>query len=308
MSSYNQEFNKDNVILRYIIVSLLAELKDKVYYYNRIDEDTLVKVNIPFYYSVTGNERFLVDNFLYGAIEEGKAIGDYELVPRGVLVFNSMSIDTGSMTNKFVRSEFVREYEGQLKTYMLETMFLPLDLSFNVTVVCSDNLEMLKATESIISKLYKATIFQVDLGMFRVESSLQVPEDYSQERPFEFGLNDKKEFNVTFDIQVKTFMPVFENGILLEEIEQMTRNSLVNPNNEGIGTFRNGKLYFGGIYQEFNYNIKDQKYAPSTDIFSNKSYPPTPTVENAGIMYTDQLTSAEPEKESEESKQFRNAN
>jgi hypothetical protein len=308
MSSYNQEFNKDNVILRYIIVSLLAELKDKVYYYNRIDEDTLVKVNIPFYYSVTGNERFLVDNFLYGAIEEGKAIGDYELVPRGVLVFNSMSIDTGSMTNKFVRSEFVREYEGQLKTYMLETMFLPLDLSFNVTVVCSDNLEMLKATESIISKLYKATIFQVDLGMFRVESSLQVPEDYSQERPFEFGLNDKKEFNVTFDIQVKTFMPVFENGILLEEIEQMTRNSLVNPNNEGIGTFRNGKLYFGGIYQEFNYNIKDQKYAPSTDIFSNKSYQPTPTVENAGIMYTDQLTSAEPEKESEESKQFRNAN
>jgi hypothetical protein len=306
MSSYNQEFNKDNVILRYIIVSLLAELKDKVYYYNRIDEDTLVKVNIPFYYSVTGNERFLVDNFLYGAIEEGKAIGDYEVVPRGVLVFNSMSIDTGSMTNKFVRSEFVREYEGQLKTYMLETMFLPLDLSFNVTVVCSDNLEMLKATESIISKLYKATIFQVDLGMFRIESSLQVPEDYSQERPFEFGLNDKKEFNVTFDIQVKTFMPVFENGILLEEIEQMTRNSLVNPNNEGVGMFRNGKLYFGGIYQEFNNNIKDKKYAPSDAIFSNRTYTEPATQDNGGLYLSDEITSAIPEKESEESKQYRN--
>ena len=40
MSAYNQEFNKDNTILRYIIVALLAELKDKVYYYNQIDEDT----------------------------------------------------------------------------------------------------------------------------------------------------------------------------------------------------------------------------------------------------------------------------
>ena len=38
MSAYNQEFNKDNTILRYIIVALLAELKDKVYDYH---SDTL---------------------------------------------------------------------------------------------------------------------------------------------------------------------------------------------------------------------------------------------------------------------------
>ena len=306
MSSYNQEFNKDNVILRYVIVSLLTELKDKVYYFNRIDEDTLVKIPVPFYYSVTGNERFLLDNFLWGAIEEGKAIGDYEVVPRGVLQLNSMAIDSGSLTNKFIRSEFVREYQGQLKTYMLETMFLPIDLSFGVTVVCSDNLEMLKVTESIISKLYKATLFQVDLGMFRVESSMQVPEDYSQDRPFEFGLNDKKEFQITFEIQVKTFMPVFENGILLAEIEQMTRDSLVNPNNEGVGMFRNGKLYFGGVYQEFNYSVSDKRFAPKEGIISNQGYQEPPTQVNGGLFLTNEITSQVPETESEESKQFRN--
>ena len=306
MSSYNQEFNKDNVILRYIIVSLLAELRDKVYYFNRIDEDTLSKINVPFYYSVTGDERFLVDNFLYDAIEEGKAIGDYEVVPRGMVQLNSMAIDTGSMTNKFVRSEFVREYEGQLKTYMLETMFVPFDFTFGVTVVCSDNLEMLKVTESIISKLYKATLFQVDLGMFRVESSIQIPEDYSQDRAFEFTFTDKKEFNVTFDIEVKTFMPVFEGGILLPEIEQMTRNSNVNPNNEGIGMFRNGKLYFGGVLQEFNYGVNDMRFAPIQNILSNKGLSETPTTENGGLFFTNEITSAAPEVESPESKQFRN--
>ena len=55
MSSYNQEFNKDNTVLRYVIVATLAELKNKVFYYNRIDEDTLHKINVPFYYSVTGD-------------------------------------------------------------------------------------------------------------------------------------------------------------------------------------------------------------------------------------------------------------
>jgi hypothetical protein len=306
MSSYNQEFNRDNVILRYIIVSLLAELRNKVYYFNRIDEDTLSKINVPFYYSVTGDERFLVDNFLYDAIEDGKAIGDYEVVPRGMVQLNSMAIDTGSMTNKFVRSEFVKEYQGQLKTYMLETMFVPFDLTFGVTVVCSDNIEMLKVTESIISKLYKATLFQVDLGMFRVESSMQVPEDYSQDRAFEFTFTDKKEFNVTFDIQVKTFMPVFEGGILLSEIEQMTRNSNVNPNNEGIGMFRNGKLYFGGVLQEFNYSVNDIRFAPLQNIFSNKGLSEFPTVENGGVFFTNEITSAPEEVESLESRQFRN--
>ena len=82
---------------------------------------------------------------------------------------------------------------------------------------------MLKVTESIMSKLYKATFFQIDLGMMRVQASLEVPEDYSQERLFEYAFNDKKEFNVTFPIEVKTFMPVFENGILLSEIIEMTR-------------------------------------------------------------------------------------
>jgi len=211
------------------------------------------------------------------------------------------------MTNKFVRSEFVKEYEGQLKTYMLETMFLPLDMTFNVTVICSSNLEMLKVTESILSKLYKATLYQVDLGMFRIESSLQVPEDYSQERPFEFALNDKKEFQVTFDIQVKTFMPVFENGILLNEIEQMTRNSLINPNNNGIGLFRNGNLYFGGVYQEFNYTINDEKYSPDNNQLSNITYTDPATLENGGLFLENNITTEMPMTEQSESKEYRNA-
>ena len=159
MSAYNQEFNKDNTILRYIIVALLAELKDKVYYYNQIDEDTLKKIPVPFFYSITGDGRFLMDNFLYDAEAKGKAIGDYETVPRGIIQLTGISIDSGNQTNKFARGEFVQEWEGILKTFSLETNFLPLNMSFDCTVVCSSNLEMLKVTESLMSKIYKNTLF-----------------------------------------------------------------------------------------------------------------------------------------------------
>lgn len=269
MSNYNQEFNKDNVILRYIIVATLAELRNKVYYYNRIDEDTDQKIEIPFYHSITGGERFLSDTFVYG-IEDDEAIGDYEVVPRGVLELSSLGIDSGNMVNKFVRSRFVKEYEGELKTFALETTFLPLTLSFDVTLICSNILEMLKSSESIMSKLYKATYFQIDLGMFRVEASLEVSEDFSQTRLLDFSLNDKKEFNVTFPIEIKTFMPVFENGITLSEIDKLIKDSENNPNREGIGMFRNGAIYFGGVLQELENNILDISDAPEDSAFSNR--------------------------------------
>ena len=65
MSAYNQEFNSDNIVLRYVIVATLAELREKVYFYNRISEDEQVKIQLPFYYSVSGNERFLLDVFKF---------------------------------------------------------------------------------------------------------------------------------------------------------------------------------------------------------------------------------------------------
>lgn len=310
MSAYNQEYNKDSTILRYVIVATLAELRDKVFYYNRISEDTLQKVNVPFYYSVTGNERFLMDNFIYDAAAEGKALGDYEVVPRGVLQLSSLSIDSGSQTNKFVRGEFVKEVCGVLRTFSLETNFLPLNMTFGVTVVCSNNLEMLKVTESILSKLYKSTTYSVDLGMFRVQASMAVPEDYSQDKLFEFALNDKKEFNVTFDIEVKSFVPVFENGILLAEIDDLVKKS--NCDAEGIGMIRSNSVgelgvQFGGVFQKFEYKVDDLRKAQAEDTYSNHGYVNPDEIRTGEQFLSAEIDTAPIQPEPNESKEYRNA-
>jgi len=303
MSAYNQEFNHDNIVLRYIIVATLAELREKIYFYNQVSEDEQVKIQVPFYFSVSGNERLLLDLFKFGAEENGEAIGDYEVVPRGVMTFTSGAIDSGNMTNKFVRSEFVREFEGQLKTFSLETSFLPLILNFDCTVICSNNTEMLKVTESLMSKLYKSTLYQVDMGMMRVQSSMVVPEDFAQTRLFEFGLNDKKEFNVEFSIEVKTFMPVFEGGILLSEIIEMTRDTALNPNRNGIGMFRDGEIRFGGVIQQVVYTVDDMSKAPGDAIFSNLN--PLPD-QDAPPFIQGEITTAPKPPEDSYSEEYRN--
>lgn len=271
INTHNQVKNYDNAVLRYVIVALLAELKNRVYIYQHPDTETTEKVEIPFMYSVTGGERFLKDEFLYDALKEGKAIGDYEKVPRGVIELTGVGIDSSSQTNKFVQSKFVREVNGELKTYFMRCCFLPINMSFSCTLVCGSMLEMLKATESVMSKLYSVNVFYVDLGMLSVQASYTLPTDYSQERTTSYTLNDKKEFNVTFSIEVKTFMPVFERGLLLDEIVEMSKGvgdgNILQLREDEYG---NVEIRPGGIITDFGANVYTGK-PPKVDLQSNQN-------------------------------------
>lgn len=253
MSIYNQEENKDNVVFRYIIVSFLADLSNKIYYYNKV-KGTNVKVNVPFFSSLIGGERFLDDNFVYA--DGNKASGNYEVVPRGVCELNSINIDSSQLVNKFTQAELVKEVQGTLRRFLIQTNFLPITMSFDVTIIASNFLELLKINESIFSKLYKANKFSVDLGMFRVEAVMQLPEDFSKEKPTEFAVNDKKEYLLTVTIEVESFLPVFENGILLSEIEELIHESY-SPNSTGFGVYRDGKFRFGNSLDTITINIDD---------------------------------------------------
>ena len=69
MNNYNIKSNKDDVFIRSMIISLLAELNKKLCIYNRLDNNKVERVDIPCLYSITGGERFLKDEFYYDALQ-----------------------------------------------------------------------------------------------------------------------------------------------------------------------------------------------------------------------------------------------
>ncbi|WP_296865306.1 hypothetical protein [uncultured Methanobrevibacter sp.] len=281
MSIYNQEYNKDNVVLRYIIVATLAELNSGIYYYNLVD-DNREKVDIPFYYSTTGEERFLQDNFLYDTVDNGKAIGDYEVVPRGVLQMQGFTINTDEITNKGIKANYtVLCKDGIVRTLVAETKFIPVTLNFDVTIVVTNMLEILKVSECLVSRLYKTKMFYVDLGMCTIQSSISIPEDFSEEKPFEFQVDTKKEYNITFSIEVKSFIPVLPKGIAFNHIADIV-DSFVDkfPENRDVLMLRSSSnsndfsICGGGVIETFydhnNMAINIDKNVKDYDI-SNKN-------------------------------------
>ena len=268
MNEYNNKFNKDDVFIRNMIVCFLAELNKKIYYYNRVDNNNVNKINVPCMYSITGQERFLKDEFFYDPINLGMAIGDYEKVPRVIANLTGLTINTAEQTNKYNHTKIVRESNGKMRTCYLNVEWVPVQLSFDCNLVCSNNIELFKITECIISKIYKnPNYFKVDLGMCNVDGAFEVPENYSNEIPTEFGLNEKKEFRMNFGVEMKSFIPAFEHGLLLCEIDEML--SKRPKENEGIVMFRaddygNMGMRTGGVLESFRVSEYAYRIEPAT--------------------------------------------
>lgn len=258
MSDFNQKYNYEDVFIRNIIISFLAELSKKIYYYNRLDDNKVEKVEVPCLYSITGGERFLRDEFYYDALKQGKAVGDYEKLPRCMVSNTGITINSSEQTNKYNNTKITRTVRNKVRTLYLNVEWIPVTLNFECKILCSNTIELLKLTECIITKIYKnPNFFKVDYGMFNVDGAFTIPTDYNHDKPQEFGLNDKKEFSTTFSAEMKTLFPAFEHGLLMCEIDEMLEKIpdeasglvMFRPNDDGDMEMR-----CGGVMETFRFS------------------------------------------------------
>ena len=216
MSVYDLHFNKDDVTIRNIIIGLLATMHDNIYWYNQIGSEIKEKrqIKVPFYFSTTGTERYLQDNFLNNIDfdpENLKAETFYNAIPRGIVDFTGISIESSAIVNKYVRMFHQKqEDDGTLNTYNTEAYWVPIILNIDCKVYCDSILDQLKCTESIIKTFFKSKAYQVDLAYTRIPCLIQFPEDYTNERSVEFSFTDKREFTTSFSLQVKSYIPIFK--------------------------------------------------------------------------------------------------
>ena len=243
---YDLEFNKDDVILRNIIVGVLATLNNKMWWYQQISQTEKQKVNVPFYFSTTGDERFLMDMFMNtvtaGGTDTIHAESVYNQLPRAIMQLEGVSIDAGSLTNKFVRAFYQRvQGDGTLKTFNSEVFMVPLKLTFVCDLYVDSNLDVFKAMQRTIEIFYKHNLFQIDIDGTRIPAVASLPEDFAKERPVEFTFGDKKEWKINYNVEVQTFMPIFKNA------------------DNGFLGARDTEMFAGNVMEGFGNNMKVAK-------------------------------------------------
>lgn len=223
MATYNLKFNKDDSVIRHIIIGLLADLNSKLSFYRQISNDERIVVDVPFFYAVSGDENFLKDNFLFsnvngeGCDPDGQfADGNYDKVPRGIVNLSSFAVDPSKLVNKRNLGNYSMMNEnGLMEGYVAEFEMIPCVIGVDVEILVSSQLDLFKVTEAIIKKMYKANFYNVDAGhleegTYRISSEYTMPDDYSQERPVEYSFDDKANHKITFSLEINSFVPSFD--------------------------------------------------------------------------------------------------
>lgn len=216
MSVYDLHFNKDDVTIRNIIIGLLATLYDNIGWYNQIGNsiEERKQIKVPFYFSTTGTERYLQDNFLNNINTDPDTLEAetfYGQIPRGIIDMTGVVVESGAIVNKYVRMNHqVQELDGTLNTYNTEAFMVPIIINVDAIVYVDSILDQMKCTESIIRTFFKNRTFQIDTAYTRIPCLVTFPDDYNTERSIEFSFTDKKEFKVSFSLQVKAHLPIFK--------------------------------------------------------------------------------------------------
>lgn len=223
MATYNLKFNKDDSVVRHVVVGLLADLNSKLSFWRQISNDERATVDVPFFYAVSGDENFLKDNFLFsnvngeGCDPDGAfADGNYDKIPRGVVNLTSFAVDPSKLVNKRNMGQYsMMNEEGLMEGFVAEFEMIPVVIGVDVEILVSSQLDLFKITEAIVKKMYKANFYNVDAGhleegTYRISSEYMMPDDYTQERPVEYSFDDKSNHKITFSLEISSFIPSFD--------------------------------------------------------------------------------------------------
>jgi hypothetical protein len=247
MSGFLEKYNTDDVFLRSLITALLRSLNDKLTYTQINDQQQILEVFIPFFYSMTGDESFLQDFFIeYKNCDTDELIaeGNYDVVPRGVLTFSGGQIETGSLTNKFTRMSYtVEDLRGEMKTYSSFTNSVPLSFNFNCVIKSDTVLDSFKVFQSTIATFYKTFQGSFEYSGLRIPFQVGFPENYEINKQFDFTYSTNPQLiDFTFQIAVETYFPekdmsterfrgnLMQAGIRADQV--ISPNSIISQNKE----------------------------------------------------------------------------
>jgi hypothetical protein len=211
VSGFNHKYNSDDVLVRSIIVSLINSLNEKIFIENTLSDTEKKKINVPFYYAFSGDERFLQDYFSNWSDCAPEFIeGNYDPIPRGSLTLTGLNVASNNMTSRFVRGYYVKEKNGELLRYNSYLNSVPLNLTFHIDVVVDTQLDSFKVIQELIKVFNKTLIFRVNFSGTVVPSQAGFPDSYSLNKLFEFTYGENSRITIGLDIEVESYYPIFD--------------------------------------------------------------------------------------------------
>ncbi|MFA5586340.1 MAG: hypothetical protein WDA02_07320 [Saccharofermentanales bacterium] len=199
--------NFDDVYFRMVGVALVKTLNRCISWINYFD-DQKNRVIVPFYMSVAGSDKFVLDAFVDDIVDSRIELNT-DQIPRGIVSFNGFSTKSNEFANpnQYISKKTIMD--GEMKNFVMRTKGIPIDINYDIDIVLMTEIDVMKASEKIINMLFNWMFFNIDYYGLKLDCSFNLPDDKSIEIVREQNLDSDVKKHIKFSLVVSTYYPSF---------------------------------------------------------------------------------------------------
>lgn len=203
----NQEYNFDDNFFRMVSISLVKTLHNTLSWIN-VFTDKKIRVVVPFYLSVAGQDRFVLDAFV-DDIPDARIELNTDQIPRGVVTLSSFSSDTSQFANpnEYIRNK--RVINGKMKTLIQKTKAVPVSLNYDIDIVLNSEIDVFKCSEKILNMLFNYMFFNIDYFGIKIDAVFSLPDDKEIQIEREVTMDSDPKKHIKFSLKVDSYYPIF---------------------------------------------------------------------------------------------------
>jgi hypothetical protein len=202
-----ERFNFEDVFFRDLTVCVLDTLEGQVRWVNRFTSGD-VPVTVPFYYSLTGDERFLLDSFADDIVSENRFVElNTDQIPRAHLTMTGFNIRSDEFANPNVWLRMVVENEIEIRKVLARVRCVPITVNYDLTVLLSSEVDTFKCSQAIMDTLWMYKYMYFEYNFMNIDAVILMPDTSTITVGREKNLTSDNNITLKATFEVHTYYP-----------------------------------------------------------------------------------------------------
>jgi len=203
-----EQKNFDDTYLRMVGVGLTKTLGRCITWINYFN-DTKRRVVVPFYMSMTGNDRFVLDAFVDDIVDSRIELNT-DQIPRGIVTFTGFETITSEYANPNTYLSKRAVINGEMKAFLQKTKGIPITVNYDIDIVLMTEIDVYKCSEKIMNMLFNYMFFNIDYFGIKIDAVFSLPDSKNIEIVKDaVNLDSDTKKHIKFTLVVKTYYPSF---------------------------------------------------------------------------------------------------
>ena len=216
-------FNMDDVFFRDLTACVLDTLEGEVKWVNRFSSGD-VDVNVPFYYSMTGDERFLLDAFHDDIVSDNRYVDvNTDIIPRAHITMTGFDIKSDEFANPNVWLKMVVENSEEIRKVLAKVRAIPISAKYDLSILLESEIDAFKCSQAIMDTIWLYRFMYFEYNFMNIDAVILVPDSNQVEIQRDKSLSSENKIRLTLSFEVHTYYPAYRKP-------EYDNNQLVNSN------------------------------------------------------------------------------